>query len=127
MRGINKSNGSMRSIATIFAMLSLFGCGTAFVASSPTVPNATEWKTILQNIYSNFTNLKMKGFPEISSLHKNDALGTPADSAICLRNSGTDPTKYIVFLIRQNKIVDFRLALELDRCNEQSYTPLVKP
>jgi hypothetical protein len=116
----------MRFIATTFAILLLSGCGTPFVASVPTVPNAIEWKALHQNIYSTFISLKLGGSPEISPLHKNDALGTPAESAICLRNSGGN-TEYFVFLIRQNKIIDTRLAIQLDRCNEQSYSPLPKP
>ena len=116
----------MRFIATIFTMLLLSGCGTPFVASVPTVPNATEWTALRQNIYSTFVSLKLDGSPEISPLHKNDALGTPAELAICIRNSGGN-TKHFVFLIRQNKIVDTRLAIQLDRCNGQSYSPLPKP
>jgi hypothetical protein len=122
-----KSDKIMRSIFTVFVSLFLSGCGTTLVASSPVVPNAIEWKELHQNIYSTFINLKMSGSPEISPLHKNDALGTPADSAICLRNSGGNNTKYVVFLISQDKIVDSRLAILLDRCNEQSYAPLLKP
>ena len=117
----------MRSIFVGFAGLFLSGCGTTLVASAPVVPDAIEWKAIQQNIYSAFISLKLSGSPEISPLHKNEALGTPAESAICLRNSGGGDTKYVVFLMSQNKIVDTRLAIELDRCNEQSYAPLAKP
>jgi hypothetical protein len=116
----------MRFTATIFTILLLSGCGTPFVASVPTTPNATEWKALHQNIYSTFISLKLGGSPEISPLHRNDALGTPAESAICLRNSDGN-IKYLVFLIRENKIVDSRVAIQLDRCNEQSYSPLPKP
>jgi hypothetical protein len=123
---LETSEESMRFVATIFAILLLSGCGTPFVVSVPTVPNATEWKALHQNIFSTFISLKLDGSPEISPLHKNDSLGTPAESAICLRNSGGN-IKYFVFLISQNKIVDTRLAIQLDRCNEQSYSPLPKP
>jgi len=122
-----KSEKVMRSILLVFVSLLLSGCGTALVASGPVVPNATEWKALQQNIYSTFTGMKLGGSPEISPLHKNDALGTPADLAICLRNSGGGNTKYIVFLISQSKIVDTRLAIELDRCSAQTYSPLAKP
>jgi len=117
----------MRSIVIIVASLFLFGCGTTQFAEVPTVPNATEWKSIRATIYSTFTNLKLDGSPEISPLHKNDALGTPADFAICLRNSGGKTAKYVVFLINQSKIVDYRFAVGLDRCGRQTYTPLPKP
>jgi hypothetical protein len=117
----------MRSIFVIFASLFLSGCSQTFIASAPVVPTAIEWKALLKNIYSTFPNLKMPGSPEISPLHENVALGLPADMAICLRNSGGGDTKYVVFLIKQNKIVDYRFAVILDRCEEQSYSPLLKP
>jgi hypothetical protein len=117
----------MLSTLVVFAGLFLSGCATAVVTSAPVVPNVIEWKAIHQNIYSTFTSMKMSGSPEISPLHKNDALGTPAASAICLRNSGGGDTKYVVFLMSENKIVDSRSAIQLDRCNEQSYSPLPKP
>jgi hypothetical protein len=116
----------MRFIAAIFTTLLLSGCGASFVASVPILPNAAEWRALHQTIYSTFISLKLGGSPEISPLHKNDALGTPAESAICLRNSDGN-TKYFAFLIRENKVVDNRLAIQLDRCNEQSYSPLPKP
>ena len=117
----------MRSIFVVFADLFLSGCGTTLIVSAPVVPNAIEWKAIQQTIHSTFTSLKLSGSPEISSLHKNEALGTPAESAICLRNSGGGDTKYFVFLMSENKIVDSRWAVQMDRCNEQAYSPLPKP
>ena len=94
---------------------------------TPAAPNAKEWKEIHQNIQSTFASRKMSGIPEISPLHKNDTLGTPADSAICLRNSAGSGTQYVTFLIFNKKVVDSRLSVQLDRCEEQSYTPLAKP
>jgi hypothetical protein len=117
----------MRSISTVLASLFLSGCGTSPIAPLPDVPNAIAWKEINQNIYSTFNSLKISGAPEISPLHRNDALGPLAEWAICLRNHGGNNVKYVVFLISQNKIVDFRLAIDLDRCEEQDYMPLPQP
>jgi hypothetical protein len=117
----------MRSFYFVLASLFLSGCGTAVVATAPTIPTATEWKALHQNIYSTFTSLKIPGAPEISPLHTNDALGTPADSAVCLRASDGGKSEYLVFLIRQNKVVDFRSAVKLDRCDEQRYALLGRP
>ena len=117
----------MRSIFVVFAGLFLSGCGTALVVSAPVVPNAIEWEAIQQTISSTFSSLKLSGSPEISPLHKNEALGAPAESAICLRNLAGGDTKYFVFLMSENKIVDSRWAVQLDRCSEQSYSPLPKP
>jgi len=90
------------------------------------MPNDTESKAIRSSIYTTFASLKLPGSPEISPLHENKALGTPADFAICLRSTGGNG-KYVVFLISQGKVVDYRSAVGLDRCNEQTYAPLRKP
>jgi len=117
----------MRSIWTALVIFFLSGCAPTPGLLPPDIPNAVDWKELNQNIYSTFNSLKMSGTPEISPLHRNDALGTLADWTICLRNSGGNDTKYIAFLISQNKIVDFRSAIALDRCDEQDYMPLSKP
>lgn len=117
----------MRRFCPILAGLFLSGCGTTFVAPLSDAPNEADLKALNTQIYSNFLSLKMSGTPEVSSLHKNDALGTPAEQAICLRNAGGDNVKYVVFLISQNKIVDFRAAVAMDRCEKQDYRPLPKP
>jgi hypothetical protein len=124
---IGQAEKIMRSIVAVFVSLFMAACGTTEFASAPVVPNAVEWTALQKDIYTTFTNLKLGGTPEISPLHANDALGTPANSAICLRNSGGGDTKYVVFLISRNKVADYRFALELDRCAAQTYSPLPKP
>jgi len=117
----------MRSIWAALAIFILIECAPTAVASQPYGPNMNEWEEILRYINSNLDSLKMNGAPEISSLHRNEALGTPADSAICLRNSADKNTNYFVFLISENKVVDFRSAIVFDHCEAQRYMPLPKP
>jgi hypothetical protein len=117
----------MRSLFFAFIGVLLCGCGSAVITAASLEPDEKEWKALQQVIYVTATNLKIGSTLEISPLHNNDALGTPADSAICVRGSDDGKSKYVVFLINENKVSDFRLAVKLDRCEEQSYLPFKKP
>jgi hypothetical protein len=116
----------MRSILAIIAGLAVSSCGTTPVAPEQLAPNIYVFKSINGKIYSKFIEMKMPGTVEISSVHNNEALGTPAQWAICLRNDAGKGINYFVFLIDQNEIVDYRGAIQLDRCSEQSYAPLLR-
>jgi hypothetical protein len=117
----------MRSVLAVIVGLALSGCGTTSIAPPLLVPNTYALKKVNEKIYSTFIEWKIPGTVEISSVHKNEALGTPAQWAICLRNDSWKGINYFVFLIDQSDIVDFRRAIQLDRCSDQSYVPLLKP
>jgi hypothetical protein len=116
----------MRSILAVIVGFAVSSCGSIPVAIPPTLPNELAMKTINDQINASPPGLKISGINEISPLHRNDALGTLADWAICLRNDSAKGIKYFVFLIDQNAIVDTRQAIALDRCSEQNYAPLLK-
>jgi hypothetical protein len=117
----------IRSILAVIVGLALSNCGSTPVTLPTLEPSAEAQKTLNQKIYSQLAGLKISEPAEISSVHRNEALGTPAEWAICLRNNSGKGINYYVFLIDQNEIVDSRRAIILDRCSEQSYMPLAKP
>ncbi len=117
----------MRSIWAVIVGLAVSSCGSTPGALPVLVPSANALKAIDINIYATLPKLKISGTTEISPVHKNEALGTIADWAICLRNDTGNGINYFVFLIDLDAIVDYRRAIVLDRCNVQSYVPLPKP
>jgi hypothetical protein len=117
----------MRSISAVIVGLALSNCGSTPVVLPNLEPRADALKTLNQKIYSQLAGLKISGPAEVSAVHKNQALGTPAEWAICVRSGSGNDIDYTVFLIDQNEIVETRKEVIFDHCGAQSYAPLAKP
>ena len=116
----------------ISALLS--GCSILLDAELPTLPDpepdSTDLNVIFEKIAGIYPGLKLTGAPLISRVRKSESVSI-ANWVICLRNdapadTATDARYYAVF-IKKNEIVDYRLAVVLDRCEMQSFEPLPKP
>jgi hypothetical protein len=117
----------MRLILAVIIGLTLSNCGSTPTALQSVEPSAWDLKIINQKIYSSLPQFKISGAAEISPVHRNEALGMPADWAICLRGDTGHGINYFVFLIDHSEIVDSRMEVGLDHCSKQSYAPLPKP
>jgi hypothetical protein len=70
-----------------------------------------------------FKTAKLTGYPRVSRVRQ-APITAPADWMVCLRSDAeNDPHTYALFL-QKNEVVDFRLALQVDQCSNETYAPL---
>jgi hypothetical protein len=84
------------------------------------VPNTA---ALAGKIQATFQTVKLTGYPRISQVRPApvSALG---DWMVCLRSDAEgDPRVYALF-IQNNDIVDYRLALIIDRCANERFAPM---
>jgi hypothetical protein len=125
---LRKLDAVMR-LSPAFAGLLLAGCALGADPAPLTPPdtvNAPDVAALAAKIQGTFQTVKLTGYPRVSPVRRApvSALG---DWIICLRSDAeSDPPVYAL-LIRNNDIVDYRLALTIDGCANQRFAPLPTP
>jgi hypothetical protein len=73
-----------------------------------------------------FRTAKLTGYPRVSAVRPSPVTA-PTDWMVCLRSDAeNDPRSYALF-IRTNEVVEWRLALMIDRCATETYGALPTP
>ena len=87
------------------------------------VPNVA---AMSDKVMAVFKAVKLAGYPRVSRVRRAPVTAI-ADWIVCLRgDSDNDPHIYAL-LIQNNEIVDYRLALLIDQCANETYGPLPSP
>ena len=96
------------------------------VSPAPDLSQPNYRRIVADNLKTIFPNLNPIGDLEISDLRLVDHLKGPAWLACLKLNARSNPQFYAIF-IQDNKIVDWRSGIMIDRCHVQSYAPLDPP
>src|SRR4051794_17633771 len=100
------------------------GCASVNESLAPLPPMAPDLGAVTKAAVSVFTQLKLPGSPELSPVRPPLA-STPADWMFCMRSDADDiPRNYAMF-VRNNNVVDHRLAVQADACARESYAPIM--
>ena len=111
----------------VFVGLFLAGCSLGEIGSrSAPAGNSSampEFGPLAARVQEIFKTLKLPGAPKVSRV-RNAHLLAPADWILCLKSDvETDRHIYALF-VRDNTIVDYRLAVLLDQCEHDQFEPL---
>jgi hypothetical protein len=105
------------------------GCamgGSGDSPQSPLPPNPPDMAVVTKAAVGLFATLKLPGSGEISPLRPAHP-STLADWMFCLRSDADDlPRNYAVFW-RNNAILNYRLAVQVDGCARDMFQPLGTP
>jgi hypothetical protein len=105
------------------AVLMLAGCSLgaepppALGVAQP--PDLSRLATVIQGT---FKAAKLAGYPRVSRPRRAPVTAF-GDWIVCLRGDGEDARVYAL-IISGNDIVDYRLALTVDACANESFAPL---
>jgi hypothetical protein len=118
----------MRMISALAGLL-LAGCslgadpGPLAQLDSVSAPDVV---ALAGKIQSTFKSVKLTGYPRVSQLRRApvSALG---DWMVCLRSDAESDPRAYALLIQNGDIVDYRLALPIDGCANESFGPLPTP
>jgi hypothetical protein len=77
-------------------------------------------------IQGTFGAVKLTGAPQVSPVRKAPvtALG---DWSVCLKSDAESDPRIYALIIQNNDIIDYRLALSIDRCANETFEPLPSP
>jgi hypothetical protein len=104
------------------------GCAVSDLGSpqAPLPPNPPDLEVVAKAAIGVFTKLKLPGSPEMSPLRPAPA-SSLADWMVCLRSDADDiPRDYALF-VRNNDIVNYRLAVQIDACAYERFTSIARP
>ena len=110
-------------LQTALLCLSLAACSSPQISfTPPTLPIDTVIAGAIQNV---FAENKLPGIPEVSPIRATQA-PEPGDWIICLKSSAPDkPLRYAIFF-EDNKYLKSRIAVSIDRCDNETYAPRKK-
>jgi hypothetical protein len=116
-------------LSPVLAGLILAGCSLgADPALLPQLEGANlpNIAALAGKIQETFKSVKLTGYPRVSQARQApvSALG---DWIVCLRSDAESDPRVYALLIQNNDIVDYRLALIIDGCANQSFAPLPSP
>src|SRR4029078_11975552 len=109
----------------------LAGCAATQVLENSTTPLADalpepNYHRIVGENLNKICPKQPEGEPEISGLRPVQTLKGPA-WLTCLRiDPGGNPQQYAIF-IQDNAVVDWRVAVVVDQCHKEAYSPLPPP
>jgi hypothetical protein len=88
--------------------------------------NVPDVAALAAKIQGTFTSVKLTGYPRVSPVRQApvSALG---DWIVCLMSDVESDPRIYALLIRNNDIVDYRLALMIDGCANERFAPLPGP
>jgi hypothetical protein len=108
--------------------LGLTGCSLGEVASPPPVPEALPvsepaYRKLVAGGITTILGDPSRAAPmQISGLRRVDTVKGPSWLTCVQANANTQPRSYAVF-IQGERIVESRMAVMIDRCEEQVYQP----
>jgi hypothetical protein len=126
--------GSQKAVVqalVLAATAALAGCAATEVLQNSTTPPSADLfepdyrRIVSENIKKTFPNLPA-GDLEISGVRPVQHLKGPAWLTCVRVDPGGNPQQYAVF-IQNNSILDGRVAIAIDQCHKQAYSPLPPP
>ncbi len=124
-------NSAKRAARVLALCMILAGCTATELTQNwppPPVPDLSQpnyRRIVAENIKKIFPN-PPQGDLEISGLRPVDHIKGPA-WLTCLRvDPGGNPQQYAVF-IQNDAVIDWRVAVVVDQCHKQAYSPLEPP
>jgi hypothetical protein len=113
----------------LLACLALAGCTFAADPAAPPILEAASGPSLAAlapKIQATFSSAKLTGAPRVSMLRKAPVTAL-ADWIVCLRSDSLVDSRIYALLIRDNDIVEYRLALLIDECANERFEPLPMP
>src|SRR5580704_15061236 len=115
----------MRPFLALAALTVVAGCSLGADPLTPpalAVAETPDLSRLAGKIQDRFKEAKLSGYPRVSRPRRApiSALG---DWIVCLRSNGEDARIYALFIVG-NEIFDFRLALQVDECGNETFVPL---
>jgi hypothetical protein len=116
-------------LSSAFAGLLLAGCALgadpAPMAQLDAV-NVPNIATLAGKIQGTFGAVKLTGYPRVSQVRR-APVSAFGDWIICLRSDAESDARVYALFIQNGEIVDYRLALIIDGCANESFGPLPTP
>jgi hypothetical protein len=112
-------------LALLLVAVAATGCAVSDLGApqSPLPSNPPNLDVVAKAAVELFTKLKLPGSPEMSPLRPAHP-SSLADWMFCLRSDADDiPRNYAVF-VRNNDIVNYRLAVQIDACVRERFEPV---
>jgi hypothetical protein len=130
-RGAAERPCALRAVLSIALLLVaavvIASCATSELGPplSPLPPNPPNLEIVSKAAIGVFAKLKLPGSPELSALRP--ALPSSlADWIVCMRSDADDiPRDYALF-VRDNHIVHYRLAVQIDACARETFSPVAE-
>ncbi len=122
----------MRAYLLLLLAGMLGGCSASDIVENwsaspaPDLSQPNYRRIVADSIKTIFPKQNPIGELEISGLRRVDHLRGPAWLTCLKLNPRSNPQLYAIF-IQNNKVVDWRSGIVIDRCHVQSYTPLDAP
>jgi hypothetical protein len=110
--------------SVLFLCLTQAGCSLseAVPEVSPSTPDAAALaRTVEQVAVAN----KLPPPLEVSPIHAAHPV-SPGPWMICLKSSAPDQTRRYAVFMKNNDLISFRTGVLIDRCDSETYQPLVK-
>ena len=89
-------------------------------------PGPFDYQALVSKYLDGQKNRDSMGSIEISPLRAS-RLAQPGDWMVCARTTVEDRPTYLALFIRENKVIESRLAVLLDECAQQRFQPLPTP
>jgi hypothetical protein len=107
--------------ALMLAALAVAGCTASGIgALSPLPPNPPDIVVVTKAAVEIFTKLKLPGSAEISRLRPAHP-SSLADWMFCMRSSADDIPRTYALFVRDSKISNYRLAVQIDECARETF------
>jgi hypothetical protein len=126
-RSGKRANGSVAAYCIALTAL-LGGCSASELVQNGTLGPAADLsqpnyqRIVADNIRTVFPNQSVLGDLEISGVRLVDHLKGPAWLTCLKLDAHGNPQHYAIF-IQQDKIIDWRAGVVIDRCSKESYQP----
>jgi hypothetical protein len=106
----------------------LAGCSLAEIDTplQPASAEAPEWRALAPRVKEVFQTLKLPGAPKVSSLRRAHLLA-PSPWSFCLRSDVEGDRRVYAMFVRDARIVDYRLAVLMDECENVEFATLDAP
>jgi hypothetical protein len=107
----------------VLAVLTLAGCSLGIEPSPAlSVAEPPDLSRLAPKIQETFKGAKLLGSPRVSRLRRAPVTAF-GDWIVCLRGDSDDARVYAL-IISGNDIVDYRLALMIDACANETFAPV---
>jgi hypothetical protein len=115
-------------LALLLVALGTTGCAVNDLGSplSPLPPNPPNLEVVTRAAVAAFAKLKLPGSPEMSPLRPAHP-SSLADWMFCLRSDADDIPRFYALFVRNNDIVNYRLAVQIDGCARERFEPVAEP